>query len=115
MRRVLRSLPLAALCICTVAAIPWPKPAPVDQAVIATLPEAPPTAHCGRDELLCGDTCYDPTDADCDLEFNTITLFGPYISEKKKEAREKAREDAAKKEAHSSAPVESGSSHADTL
>ncbi|KAF3917487.1 hypothetical protein ABW21_db0202985 [Orbilia brochopaga] len=116
MRPVLswHSLPLAVLYISTVTALPWPKPEQTQQAVIAVQPMASPPAHCTSDELLCGDVCYDPTEADCDSEFNSITLFGPYISEKKKEAREKAREDAAKKEAPDSSK-KGASPHTDTL
>ncbi|KAF3087502.1 hypothetical protein TWF569_002101 [Orbilia oligospora] len=51
----------------------------------------PPTGNtiCKEDNLPCGTTCYDPTEADCDPQFLTLTRFGDHISHLKKEALEK--------------------------
>ncbi|KAF3281237.1 hypothetical protein TWF970_002399 [Orbilia oligospora] len=37
----------------------------------------PPTGNtiCKEDNLPCGTTCYDPTEADCDPQFLTLTRF----------------------------------------
>ncbi|KAJ6257173.1 hypothetical protein Dda_8059 [Drechslerella dactyloides] len=116
MRLALRPLLLTVVYVAAVAALPWPTtPQKPEQAVIAAEPPAAspssPTpaavaavepTDCGRDELRCGDICYDPTEAECDPEFDSITLFGPYLSKKKKQAREKARKAAAADEKSSS-------------
>ncbi|RVD89233.1 uncharacterized protein DFL_000249 [Arthrobotrys flagrans] len=67
-------------------------------------------AICKGDRILCGDVCYDPTEADCDPQFLTLTRFGDHISRLKKEAlkekklarEEKARRAARRKNAPSS-------------
>ncbi|KAF3198903.1 hypothetical protein TWF679_001695, partial [Orbilia oligospora] len=48
-----------------------------DQSPLSSPPANPSTGNtiCKEDNLPCGTTCYDPTEADCDPQFLTLTRF----------------------------------------
>ncbi|KAK6497977.1 hypothetical protein TWF506_004222 [Arthrobotrys conoides] len=63
-----------------------------DQSPLSSPSANPPaeTTICSQEGYLaCGTICYDPTEADCDPQFLTLTRFGDYISGLKKAAVEK--------------------------
>ncbi|KAK6524287.1 hypothetical protein TWF694_005941 [Orbilia ellipsospora] len=55
--------------------------------------ENPNGITCQEDQLICGTICYDPTEAECDPIFETLTRFGPLIANKKKEVANKLAEE----------------------
>ncbi|KAK6334268.1 hypothetical protein TWF730_003482 [Orbilia blumenaviensis] len=46
---------------------------------------------CVQEQRLCGNICYDPTEADCDPQFLSLTKFGEHISMLKKKALAETR------------------------
>ncbi|KAK6499594.1 hypothetical protein TWF481_009959 [Arthrobotrys musiformis] len=55
-------------------------------------PRSGKSGACKEDQLLCADICYDPTEAECDPEFLTLTKINDQISSLKKEEAEKKKE-----------------------
>ncbi|KAF3915986.1 hypothetical protein AA313_de0208747 [Arthrobotrys entomopaga] len=52
---------------------------------------------CEEAQLICGNICYDPTEAECDPIFETLTRFGPLIANQKKQTANRIAEDKRRK------------------
>ncbi|EPS35697.1 hypothetical protein H072_10851 [Dactylellina haptotyla CBS 200.50] len=92
---------LAVLYLCTVV-LAIPRIAPSGDQISLAHDNARDAGKiaCEDGESLCGTSCYDPTEAECDPIFESLTKFGPWVAQEKKKATRRGKNNGPKGKNH---------------